>query len=92
MPEIRDDVVVIERFPMVGVERRRRSPDQNCARDQRLQLRGLFQNLIQGDHHTGKIIRSENMPDCSLLPAHSGLRPSVPLAHAVALPQLRPGP
>ena len=32
--EVRDDMVVIERLPMVGVKRRRGSPDQHGAGDQ----------------------------------------------------------
>ena len=49
--EVPDDMVVIERLPMVGVERRRGSPDQHGAGDQFLQLYGLLQDVFQRRLH-----------------------------------------
>src|SRR4029077_7215753 len=48
--EVHDDVVVIERLAMVGVQRGGRPPDQHGAGDQRLELRGLLQDIIKRWH------------------------------------------
>jgi hypothetical protein len=49
--EVPDDMVVIERLPMMGVKRRRGSPDQHCARDRFLQLYGLLEDVFQRRLH-----------------------------------------
>jgi hypothetical protein len=55
-------MIVVARLSMMGMQRGRGTPNQNSARDQRLQTRSLLQNILKRRLHTHML--SDQITNC----------------------------